>query len=104
MVEREVELRLLGHVPVEVRQAPRDGHAETCGVERVAVVEIGERALEPFLRCGQVGRLHRRRHDLVVQRRDDDGNTLALDEAEVDHVLLGRHRRIHARLTRRAQR
>jgi len=100
VVEREVELRLVGHVPLEVRQAPRDRHAETRGVERVAVVERDKRLLEALLRRGRIGRLQRRGHDLVVQRRDDHEDALALGEAEVDDVLLGRQRTGRTGLTR----
>ena len=90
-VERQMRLRLCRHAVGEVREAPRYGDAEPGRIGRVGGVELAQCLFEIVLRGAEIVHGQRRGDDLAVQRRHDHLDPFALDAAQVEDMLLGRH-------------
>ena len=82
----------------EVREPPGDRHAEPGGGRSEAVVEVGEGVLElASARLFTVARGDRSRDELVVERRDDDGDPVVVDDPQVSRCCSGGRSRAAAR-------
>ena len=90
-VVRQVAVRLVGDEALEVRQPPGDGDAEPGRGRFVVALEPAEDALQRRLGLGERLRVGAdpRRHDQVVQRRDEHLDAVLVHEPDaVEQVLL----------------
>ena len=100
-VDRQVPRRRPGNVVLEVRASPDDGEAEAGRARRERALEAGQDVLElpaclaKRLRARRGG--HPRRHDLVVERRDDDLDAVVLHDLDPPEDVLLRADRMSLR-------
>ena len=87
-VERRVFRPGRRNVTEKVREPPGHGHAEAGGGRSEPLVEVCEGLLELVLGASQVACCHRSRHELVVERRNDDRDPVVVNDPKIEQVLL----------------